>query len=269
MSLLEDEVTSITISPFVDAENNYLPKPDNLNQSLLLVDRCYLNLSYFNKVIQNNGSFIVRGKHHINPLVKEAYINGKRLKKLESKKLKFGRIPKNAILDLMVEWKFLGGKMSTRLIINWSQTTKEYVYLVTNLARTEFLPEQILLAHKLRWQIELLFKEWKSYANLKKIDTSNPYIAEGLIWAALAASIIKRFIAHLAQAIKKTPISTRIVAMSISRKIIFLIEKLIARKRIEKFLLEIINYLTKNAKKTNLSRERKKGRGALGLSYTI
>ena len=62
-------------------------------------------------------------------------------------------------------------------------------------------------------QIELLFKEWKSYASLHKFDTANEHIAAGLIWASLCAAVLKRFLAHAAQLIGGKPISTRRVAM--------------------------------------------------------
>ena len=47
--------------------------------------------------------------------------------------------------------------------------------------------------------MELLFKEWKSYANLHAFDTANPAIVEGLIWAAIAAAVLKRFLAYMTQ----------------------------------------------------------------------
>ena len=43
------------------------------------------------------------------------------------------------------------------------------------------------------YNIELLFQEWKSYANLHAFDTEKPAIVEGLIWAAIAAAALKRF----------------------------------------------------------------------------
>jgi hypothetical protein len=52
---------------------------------------------------------------------------------------------------------------------------------------------------RFRWQIELCFKEWKSYGNLHQFDTANAHIAEGLIWASLCAAVLKRFLAHAAQ----------------------------------------------------------------------
>jgi hypothetical protein len=69
-------------------------------------------------------------------------------------------------------------------------------------------------ADRFRWQIELCFKEWKSYANLHRFDTANPHIAAGLIWAGLCAALLKRFLAHAAQRVGGgAAISTRRVAM--------------------------------------------------------
>ena len=70
--------------------------------------------------------------------------------------------------------------------------------LCTNLPRTPFSAALVGRLYRFRWQIELCFKEWKSYANLHKFDTANPHIAAGLIWASLCAAILKRFLAHAA-----------------------------------------------------------------------
>lgn len=270
MSLLDDEATTITLSPFKDAEVDFLPEPDSLNLSLLLLDRCYLDFDYMLQVNRAGGGIIVRAKRHLNPVVISAITgDGKRLNKLAGKKLKEIKMPKYKPLDLEVECKTQGSKetLTYRLIINWNEEKKHYVFLATNLSRDMFGINDILSAYRLRWQIELLFKEWKSYANLSKFDTSNPYIAEGLIWSALAAAIVKRFLAHVAQRVTQKAISTRIVAMCVGRKLSRIFEMLMKtdRVRLRGQLARLIDYLGKNAKRTNPDRERDKGRKKLGF----
>ena len=86
--------------------------------------------------------------------------------------------------------------------------------LCTNLPRTPFSLDLVARLYRFRWQIELCFKEWKSYANLHQFDTANAHIAEGLIWASLCAAVLKRFLAHAAQRVGEgTAMSTRRVAM--------------------------------------------------------
>jgi hypothetical protein len=58
-----------------------------------------------------------------------------------------------------------------------------------------------------------LLKEWQSYANLHAFDTANPALVEGLMWAAIAAAALKRFLAHMTQLLLEVPISTRQVAL--------------------------------------------------------
>lgn len=61
--------------------------------------------------------------------------------------------------------------------------------------------------------MELLLKAWKSYPNLQTVDTDKDTMAEALIWASLAASVIKRFVAHAAEHLLAVVISTRKASM--------------------------------------------------------
>jgi IS4 transposase len=57
--------------------------------------------------------------------------------------------------------------------------------LITDLPRETFTTEHIITAYRLRWQIELMFKEWKSHANLQAFTTEKASIVEGFIWGSL------------------------------------------------------------------------------------
>jgi hypothetical protein len=114
--------------------------------------------------------------------------------------------------------------------------------------------------YRFRWQIELLFKEWKSYANLHKFDTANEHIATGLIWASLCAAVLKRFLAHAAQFVGGKPISTRRVAMCAGHIIDEIVTALLACVSIADAFRDGMAFLLANARRSNPRRDRKTGR---------
>lgn len=124
-------------------------------------------------------------------------------------------LPKREAMDLEVGWEVDGVPMIFRIIVTWNPKTKEFQYLITNLSPEDFSLRDVCLAYHLRWQVKLLFKEWKSYANLHKFNTENPDIAEGLIWAAIVAATLKRFLAHSTQLAYCVATSTRKVAICV------------------------------------------------------
>ena len=138
---------------------------------------------------------------------------GRRIPKFVGKPLKTLRFAKRGAVDLRVRWKVQGQSLECRLIVTWNSSTKEFQYLATNLPPERYSVYEVAKAYRLRWQVELLFKEWKSYANLHAFDTQNPAIVEGLIWAAISATALKRFLAHTAQVVAGVETSTRKVAM--------------------------------------------------------
>ena len=115
---------------------------------------------------------------------------------------------------LRLRWKIQLQSFECRPFIDTlKSSTKEFQYLATNLPPERYSVYEVAKAYRLRWQVELLFKEWKSYANLHAFDTQNPAIVEGLIWAAIRATALKRFLAHTAQVVAGVETSTRKVAM--------------------------------------------------------
>ena len=143
--------------------------------------------------------------------------------------------------------------------------------LVTNLARSRFSAEQVGQLYRLRWQVELLFKEWKSYANLHAFDTSKAGIAEGLIWTAIAASVLKRYLAQMTQALRGVEVSTRKVAMC-ARHGLGDVFRVLARGRRRGFLpvlRDLVDYLASNAIRSHPKRDRKRGRLQFGLEPVL
>jgi hypothetical protein len=270
MDVLQDAPLIIALSPDTDSEHDYRPEPESLRGDLLMADRGYLDLTYLRDIDRHGGFFIMRSKAGLNPRVMDAYReDGQRLKSCQDRDFQAitSKFPKQQRCELEVEWFIEGEPFRVRLIVSWNPQKKCFDYLLTNLPQDRYTLSMICLAYKLRWQVELLFKEWKSYNNLHKFDTEKETIAEALIWASLAASSLKRFLAHAAEHLLEVVISTRKASMPSAYELPELFRALRYgdgpwyRRAFE----SMIAYLGKNAKRAHPKRDDRTGRSRLGL----
>src|SRR5262249_55337249 len=270
MDLLCDAPTPVVLTPDTTSEQAFLPEPTSLKDSLLLADRGYLDLHYLRRVQDAGGFFLIRAKAGMNPQVFEAFReDGKRLRSLRNKSLQtlHAKLPKRQRVELRVQWRVDGAPLCLRLILSWNRRTKSFCYFLTNLSSQQYPLEVICRAYKWRWQVELLFKEWKSYANLHAFDTANPAIVEGLIWAAIAAAALKRFLAHMTQLLLEVAMSTRKVAMCAVHVLGGIVQALKTGDvaGLYEAMEEAITYLACHAQRAHPKRDRKTGRSQLGL----
>lgn len=264
LDLLQESIARVALTPDTFPERPELPAAHALRGCLLLADRGYFAVPYLRALVAADAAFVVRGYTHLNPTILAAFgEGGKRLKRLQGKPLRAVRLPKRGTLDLDVEWKTK--RLGCRLVVSWSGGTKRFRYLLTNLPRERYSAEQITMAYRLRWQVELLFKEWKSYANLHAFDTANPAIAEGMIWAAIAASTLKRYLAHMTQQLKQVAMSTRKVAMCAHHVLDAIFQRLANGQPLTRALHAALDYLAANAQRAHPNRDRRTGRLQLGF----
>ena len=218
MSLLSGNVAAVVLAPDKEAERQFLPPAHTLPRgSLSLRDRGYLDLSYFEALADAGAFLICRSPCSINPTIVRVLgglpkragrkWEGKSLQELRKSKLHHD-------LDLLVRWSRKDAKpLELRLVIRKVREKKSWTWLLTNVP-SEISAEAIGQLYRLRWQVELLFKDWKSHANLHALLSENPAIVEGFIWASLCAAFLKRALAHFAQLTLARPISERLAAMS-------------------------------------------------------
>ena len=271
MSVFRDQEIRTAVAPDKDGERAFLPDPKGLKGKLLLTDRGYWDLAYFEQVHEAGGFFLARGKADLNPTVLQ--VRGPRgcYRRFANRPLQeiLPKLPRRR-LDLIVEWDRSGGrKFRVRLILIWNGATKEYMILGTNVPRSVLSSRQVERMYHLRWQIELVFKEWKSYANLHEFQSANPALVEGLIWASLCAAALKRSLAHASQCTgSKLPISTRIVAMCGAHILPPLTRCALRGFRcLETVLEKIFRYLWENAPRAHPVRDQRRGRMQFGLEY--
>jgi hypothetical protein len=260
-----DDAIAVTIAPDSEAERQFLPAPATLEGRLFLADRGYPSTTYFDQVRAHGGSFIVRLSRSHDPWVRAAWVDGKPVSIRTPVRLSHF-VARNAgrSIDLDVEYERGKQVLEFRVVVLPGHEPT-MTRLCTNLPRTPFSLDLVSRLYRFRWQIELLFKEWKSYANLHKFDTGNEHIAAGLIWASLCGAVLKRFLAHAAQLVGGRPISTRRVAMCSSHIIDELAAAILACTSIAAAFRDGMRYLLANARRSNPKRDRKIGRLRAGL----
>jgi len=260
-----DEIISVAIAPDKEAERRFLPEPSALKDCLLLADRGYPSVDFFSAVREHGGAFIVRLTRSHDPWVRAAWVDRRRI--LLPRPTRLSRLiaqHTNRRMDLDVQYE--RGKRAVQFrVVVLPAKERTMTRLCTNLPRTSFPLDLISRLYRFRWQIELVFKEWKSYANLHKFDTANQHIAAGLIWASLCAAVLKRFLAHAAQLVGHAAISTRRAAMCAGHIIDAIVIALIAGLSIATAFREGIAFLLGNARRSNPARDRKTGRLRAGL----
>ena len=270
MDRLCDAPTTVVLTPDTTSEQAFLPEPTSLRASLLLADRGYIDLHYLRRVQDEGGFFLIRAKAGMNPQVREAFReDGQRLRSLRNKALQtiHTKLPKRQRVELLVQWHVDGTPLCLRLILSWNRRTKSFCSFLTNLPSKGYPIHVICRAYKWRWQVELLFKEWKSYANLHAFDTENPAIVEGLIWSAIAAAALQRFLAHRTQLLLEVPMSTRKVAMCAVHALGGIVQalKIGDVAGLYAAIEAAITYLACHAQRAHPKRDRHTGRSQLGL----
>lgn len=281
LELLSETVERVDLTPDSASERASLPAARELTGDLLLADRGYFGTRYLREVDEAGGYFIVRGAANINPLiVKATGPDGREIKRFRNAYLKDvkQRFSRYEYLDLRVCFAVRGesagnkqqdNTFECRVVVHPNLRRDDTPrFLVTNLDTEHFNPEQVSDGYRLRWQIELLFKEWKSHANLHAFDTANANIAEGLIWASLCAATVTRYCAHMTQRVRRVAMSTRIVAKCIHHVLPNVLYDLVHRPdHVEHSVARVIEYLAANARRSHPKRDQRLGRLKNGLAH--
>jgi Transposase DDE domain len=265
VSLFYDNFTCVTVAPDAESERHFTPEPSELRGKLFLADRNFDGIPFVRSIAREGGHFIIRLRANLNPEVVKIDRNGSRYRALEGRRLSevIKRLPKGKTHDIDIRCK---DGWCVRIALKWAGTERGWMRLITNLERSDFATAEVLQAYRLRWQVELFYKELKSYANLHIFCTRKRHIAEGLIWAALCAAFLKRYMAHACQRVSCEAISTRRVSMCSHTFLKDLFRSLRGGFRNLRSLLErTFQFLSVNAPRSNLKRERRKGRLASPL----
>lgn len=178
---------------------------------LLLMDLGYFAYGLFARIEHNGGFFLSRLKGRANPLIvrnnrpcrgQAIKLQGQRLRdvlpKLERKRI-----------DVMVEVGFnrrsyrgrtRRDRAQVRLVGLFNEQTEQYHLYLTNIAPQRLSAEQIAEVYRLRWQVELLFKELRTHYRLDQLPSAKRAVVEALVYAAILALILSRQLLHALRA---------------------------------------------------------------------
>jgi hypothetical protein len=267
-NLCRESIEQVVLTPDTFTERAELPPAGSLRGDLLLADRGYFDRNYLCAVVAHGGHFLVRAQNGINPVI-ESVNSGARASRVVGHALKDvrNRLSKIRPNDLMVRWELGRESLCCRVVCYWNAKSRQFVYLATNLPVSRYDAATVSQVYRLRWQIELLFKEWKSHANLRAFSTAKPAIVEGLIWAAIVVAAVKRYLAHSVQIIAEVATSTLRTARCAWQLIPAIVEALLAcaPRRLRAAFMRAIEYLAVNAQRAHPHRDRCTGRLATGL----
>lgn len=270
MSLLSGNLRHVTLAPDKEAERQFVPAADALPaSSLTLRDRGYIDAKYFAALEDRDAPayLICRTRKDLNPTIIEVLSGlprraarkwkGKRLHALRRKKLRQN-------LELLVACQVSSTRaIQLRLIVRYVPEKKSWTQLMTNVPR-DVDADAVSALYRLRWQIELAFKDWKSDANLHAFQSKQRWIVEGLIWASLCAAFLKRAIAHCAQLITGKRMSPRISAMA-GAQLMPLLQRWLASRCALQILDEILAFMLNNVLATHPERVPRSPMTILGL----
>ena len=271
MDLLNDNLVRLDLTEDTYSERACLPPlPHDLSDTLMLKDAGYFDLVDFMAVDDRNGHFVCRAPQNINPVVHKAIrSDGKNCHRVEGQKLKdiLSHFPKDGCMDLDVEWPRASGWIF-RLVVVWSGKKQKWTFIVTNLGRENFSMNDVFLVYRLRWQIELFFKEIKSYACWHRFNTGCTTLVISLILASFIVVVLKRSLAHAAEQGMDKEISTRKVLMSgthiFGDLMLALLE--LNRRHVFRDLKKLLEFWQKNGQREHPARDRRCGRSALSLT---
>ena len=107
-------------------------------------------------------------------------------------------IYRGSLVDIDVRFGEGSKAMTLRVVGSWNGEADRYHWYVTTLSAEEYDGEWVAEVYRLRWQVELLIKSWKSLCRMDRMPSADPAIVECMVHAALCASLLSTICLKLA-----------------------------------------------------------------------
>lgn len=174
-----------------------------IKDRIILMDLGFYKHQTFVRIDENGGFFVSRLKGVADPLIVDvnSTCRGNSIDVVGKKWSEISNELKRQILDVEVEVtlkrrKYKGKERKDtarfRMVAVYNKDARQYHAYLTNISPDVLGPEDIAGLYRVRWEIELVFKELKGKYALDVINTTKSYIVETLIWTAILTLLVSR-----------------------------------------------------------------------------
>lgn len=177
-------------------ETRFFRVTRDLRDHLVIFDLGYFKIARFRALQRVGAHFVSRLQEGVNPQILAVFAGHRKGRAIVGKKLLSVSFT-GPWIDLDVRLGQGSNSMPVRLVGSFNEEEEKYHLYLTTLPRKTFGPGDVSQAYRLRWQVELLFRELKSICRLTHIPTSKKAGALCLIYAALIVHLLSRYLSWL------------------------------------------------------------------------
>jgi len=214
-------VTDIALGDGSSHDNKYEFGADEQvqEQGLYLRDLGYYGIDYFKKLDQLGAYYLSRAKSNATFYNKDEQGNYKRInlanhlpalgerkelmglymgsqKKLAVRLILEG-VPQAVAEQRLTKLKTYANKQKDKRVSDHRKAMCHYNLFITNVPSTKIATDQVRAVYSLRWQVELMFKIWKSTYKVDKFQKMNIFRFECYLYARLIAVLLNCGIQNL------------------------------------------------------------------------
>jgi len=167
--------------------------------TLTLFDLGYLDIARFIDAIERGADFLTRLKSNHNPVILRVHTGkGDRIQargmRIEDALTQNVLLDDAGALDLDVALEANGKRAVARVVAELSATDGAFHWYLTSVHRDILSIDDVVEAYRLRWYVELCFKQLKSGTGLDTIRASRPGAVAALVYAKIIALCLARLL---------------------------------------------------------------------------
>jgi len=199
LSLSKRTITKIAITAERVGDREFLDSLGWVAGRLLLFDLGYYAHRLFHAIAAQDGFFVSRLKDSANPTIVAVRRGLARGQKAIGKKLWEVEFAEGRPVDVDVRLGGIEDERALRVVGVFNHRENCWHLYVTNLPVEEFSPEEIATLYRLRWEVEILFKELKGSHRLEELASAREEVVLTMLYATLVSLLATRVLARMVE----------------------------------------------------------------------